>query len=110
MENLKELNEILQEKNNLLKQEIENIKFKTNIEDNSKNIKKYENRIMELEKELLYYKQREEEVKQNTKKYFQEKTKFKTRYCECCDETFKESSWSNHKISKKHISNAKQNN
>lgn len=107
MENLKEINKILQEKNQELKKEIENIKSKTSIEDNSI-LKNYENKIMELQNELKNFKERENEVKENTKRYFQEKTKNKFRHCTFCDVEIKESSWSNHKISKYHIANIKE--
>ena len=108
MENLKEINKILQEKNQDLKKEIENIKSKTSIDDNSKTIKKYEIRIMDLEKELKYYKEKEEQTRINTKNYFQLKTKNKHRHCDYCNVDIKESSWSNHKISKYHIENTKE--
>ena len=107
MENLKEINQILQEKNQSLK--IENQSLKQEIENiKSKTIKNYENKIIELEKELKRYKEREIEIKENTRQYFQLKTKNKFRQCPFCDVQIKESSWSNHKISKYHIANTKE--
>jgi hypothetical protein len=86
--------------NDLLKQEIELLK--SQIVSLKEQLVSCEKTIQQKEEESA---QKIANTKNYAKTYFQEKTKNRTRYCECCKIDVKNSSYCNHIKSKVHLLN-----
>jgi hypothetical protein len=59
-------------------------------------------RLRELEKQVNEKRNRNIDL---MKQYYQEKTKNKIIYCDCCKKGYKKNSWFNHENSSKHLKN-----